>query len=307
MILITGATSNVGSEVIAELLPAQAGHIRVLTRNPGAVFPDGTQKVVDLGDSDLAPVLDGVHALFPLTEGAPHRRARSSARSRGAASGRGADRQAVGAQRRTRRHRPDHHLAPGRRRGDPRQRHRVDIPAAYRVHVQRAQLGADDRGRSGRARPVRRSPLAGLLSSTGRTSQRSPRPASPMTATTTGSTSSPAANRSAPRTRSQSSARCWAATCATPKLTRPTRSGRWCPTACPRNWRTPSSSNSAPPWTRTTPSRQATSPQSRAARHAASPTGARPTAPSSPDARQLVRFQWDVRSAVSDMRASNTP
>ena len=70
MILITGATGNVGSELIAALLPAQAGHIRVLTRNPGAVFPDGTQKVVaDLADSDLAPVLDDVHAVFLLTDG----------------------------------------------------------------------------------------------------------------------------------------------------------------------------------------------------------------------------------------------
>ena len=70
MILITGATGNVGSELIAALLPAQAGHIRVLTRNPDAVFPDGTQKVVaDLADSDLAPVLDGVHAVFLLTDG----------------------------------------------------------------------------------------------------------------------------------------------------------------------------------------------------------------------------------------------
>jgi uncharacterized protein YbjT (DUF2867 family) len=70
MILITGATGNVGSELITARLPAQAGHIRVLTRNPGAVFPDGTQKVVaDLGDSDLASVLDGVHAVFLLTDG----------------------------------------------------------------------------------------------------------------------------------------------------------------------------------------------------------------------------------------------
>jgi uncharacterized protein YbjT (DUF2867 family) len=70
MILITGATGNVGSQVIAALLPAQAGQIRVLTRNPDAVFPDGTQTVVaDLGDSDLAPVLDGVHAVFLLTDG----------------------------------------------------------------------------------------------------------------------------------------------------------------------------------------------------------------------------------------------
>ena len=70
MILITGATGTVGSEVIEALLPAQAGHIRVLTRNPDAVFPDGTEKVVaDLADSDLAPVLDSVHAVFLLTAG----------------------------------------------------------------------------------------------------------------------------------------------------------------------------------------------------------------------------------------------
>jgi uncharacterized protein YbjT (DUF2867 family) len=70
MILITGATGHVGSELITALLPTQAGQIRVLTRNPDAVFPDGTQKVVaDLADSDLAPVLDGVHAVFLLTDG----------------------------------------------------------------------------------------------------------------------------------------------------------------------------------------------------------------------------------------------
>jgi uncharacterized protein YbjT (DUF2867 family) len=70
MILITGATGHVGSELIAALLPAQAGHIRVLTRNPGAVFPHGTQKAVaDLADSDLAPVLDDVNAVFLLTDG----------------------------------------------------------------------------------------------------------------------------------------------------------------------------------------------------------------------------------------------
>jgi uncharacterized protein YbjT (DUF2867 family) len=70
MILITGATGNVGSEVITALLPAQGGHLRALTRNPDAVFPDGTHKVVgDLGDGDLAPVLDSVHAVFLLTDG----------------------------------------------------------------------------------------------------------------------------------------------------------------------------------------------------------------------------------------------
>jgi uncharacterized protein YbjT (DUF2867 family) len=70
MILITGATGTVGSEVVAALLPTHAGQIRVLTRNPDAVFPDGIQKVVaDLAGSDLAPALDGVDAVFLLTEG----------------------------------------------------------------------------------------------------------------------------------------------------------------------------------------------------------------------------------------------
>lgn len=70
MILITGGTGTVGSEIVKALLPAQAGNLRVLTRNPDAVFPDCVQKVVaDLGESDLAPVLDGVHAVFLLTDG----------------------------------------------------------------------------------------------------------------------------------------------------------------------------------------------------------------------------------------------
>jgi uncharacterized protein YbjT (DUF2867 family) len=50
MILITGATGIVGSEVVK------------------AVFPEGVHKVVaDLGDGDLAPVLDGVTAVFLVT------------------------------------------------------------------------------------------------------------------------------------------------------------------------------------------------------------------------------------------------
>jgi uncharacterized protein YbjT (DUF2867 family) len=68
--LITGATGTIGSEVVKALLPAHADHIRVLTRNPGAVFPEDTEKVVaDLGDGDLAPALDGVRAVFSLSEG----------------------------------------------------------------------------------------------------------------------------------------------------------------------------------------------------------------------------------------------
>jgi (4-alkanoyl-5-oxo-2,5-dihydrofuran-3-yl)methyl phosphate reductase len=70
MILITGATGHVGSELIPALLPTQAGHIRVITRDPRAVFPDGTEKVVaDLGDADLTPALHGVRAVFLLTDG----------------------------------------------------------------------------------------------------------------------------------------------------------------------------------------------------------------------------------------------
>jgi uncharacterized protein YbjT (DUF2867 family) len=70
MILITGATGTVGSEVLASLLPEQAGPIRALTRNPDAAFPDGVEKVVgDLGGSDLAPLLRGVEAMFLLNDG----------------------------------------------------------------------------------------------------------------------------------------------------------------------------------------------------------------------------------------------
>lgn len=70
MIVVTGATGAVGSEVVAALHPTHTGRIRALTRNPDALFPDGVEKVVaDLGSSDLAPALDGVDAVFLLTDG----------------------------------------------------------------------------------------------------------------------------------------------------------------------------------------------------------------------------------------------
>ena len=70
MILVTGATGTVGSEVLASLLPAQAGQVRTLTRNPDAVFPDAVEAVVgDLGSSDLSLVLTGVDAVFLLSDG----------------------------------------------------------------------------------------------------------------------------------------------------------------------------------------------------------------------------------------------
>ena len=70
MILVTGATGTVGSEVLASLLPVQAGRVRALTRNLDAVFPTGVEKVVgDLASSDLSVFLDGVEAVFLLTDG----------------------------------------------------------------------------------------------------------------------------------------------------------------------------------------------------------------------------------------------
>lgn len=70
MILVTGATGTVGSEVVAALLPSQAGRIRALTRNADASFAAGVEKVVgDLGQGDLTPVLDGVDTVFLLTDG----------------------------------------------------------------------------------------------------------------------------------------------------------------------------------------------------------------------------------------------
>jgi uncharacterized protein YbjT (DUF2867 family) len=48
MILITGATGTVGSEVITALLPAQASHIRVL-------IPEAVQNTATTGESLRAP------------------------------------------------------------------------------------------------------------------------------------------------------------------------------------------------------------------------------------------------------------
>jgi uncharacterized protein YbjT (DUF2867 family) len=70
MILVTGATGTVGSEVAAALHPGHPGRVRVLTRNPDAVFAVGVERVVaDLGDSDLTSALDMVDAVFLLTDG----------------------------------------------------------------------------------------------------------------------------------------------------------------------------------------------------------------------------------------------
>lgn len=68
MILVTGATGTVGSQVLTCLLPDHAGEVRALTRNPDAVFPAGVEKVVgDLGSGDLSSLLRGV--VFLLSDG----------------------------------------------------------------------------------------------------------------------------------------------------------------------------------------------------------------------------------------------
>ena len=61
MILVTGATGNVGRNVVARLCSAGVP-VRALTRNPAATFPDGVEVV----HGDLRDLLDvrGVDAVF---------------------------------------------------------------------------------------------------------------------------------------------------------------------------------------------------------------------------------------------------
>ena len=68
MILVTGATGNVGSE-LTRALAARGGAVRVLARTPDrASFPAGVQVVMgDLEDpGSLAPALDSVSKVFLL-------------------------------------------------------------------------------------------------------------------------------------------------------------------------------------------------------------------------------------------------
>ncbi|MFI6251850.1 NAD(P)H-binding protein [Streptomyces sp. NPDC051016] len=73
MIVVTGATGNVGREV-ARLLVDGGARVRALTRDPAtATVPPGAEAVAgDLTDpSSLAPVLAGAEALFLLSGYAP--------------------------------------------------------------------------------------------------------------------------------------------------------------------------------------------------------------------------------------------
>lgn len=67
MILVTGATGNIGSSLLKELRAFGAGPVRALTRNiAGAAFPAGVEAVEgDLADTfSLAAALDGVRSMF---------------------------------------------------------------------------------------------------------------------------------------------------------------------------------------------------------------------------------------------------
>jgi uncharacterized protein YbjT (DUF2867 family) len=72
MILVTGATGNIGRELVGEL-DARGADLRLLVRDPAraADLPDRAERVVaDLGEpGTLAPAFAGVDALFLLTQG----------------------------------------------------------------------------------------------------------------------------------------------------------------------------------------------------------------------------------------------
>ncbi|MFI6950586.1 NAD(P)H-binding protein [Streptomyces sp. NPDC050422] len=74
MILVTGATGNVGSALLAELHACGAGPLRGLTRDAaGAVFPEGVEAVEgDFTDpASLKPALNGVRSLFLVSRLGP--------------------------------------------------------------------------------------------------------------------------------------------------------------------------------------------------------------------------------------------
>lgn len=67
MILVTGATGNIGSALLRELGESEAGPLRGLTRDvAGAAFPAGVEAVEgDLSrTASLEPALEGVRSLF---------------------------------------------------------------------------------------------------------------------------------------------------------------------------------------------------------------------------------------------------
>ncbi|MER7941324.1 MULTISPECIES: NAD(P)H-binding protein [unclassified Streptomyces] len=74
MILVTGATGNIGSALLKELHARGAGPLRGLTRDASrAAFPDGVEAVEgDFGDpASLKSALDGVRSLFLVSRRGP--------------------------------------------------------------------------------------------------------------------------------------------------------------------------------------------------------------------------------------------
>ncbi|WP_411078693.1 NAD(P)H-binding protein [Streptomyces sp. cmx-18-6] len=74
MILVTGATGNIGSALLAQLHAHDVGPLRALTRDAAqAVFPEGVEAVEgDFAEpASLKPALDGVRSLFLLSRLGP--------------------------------------------------------------------------------------------------------------------------------------------------------------------------------------------------------------------------------------------
>ncbi|MFJ9680595.1 SDR family oxidoreductase [Streptomyces sp. NPDC101194] len=74
MILVTGATGNVGSALLQELQACGAGPLRGLTRNSArAAFPEGVEAVAgDFAETaSLKPALEGVRSLFLVSRMGP--------------------------------------------------------------------------------------------------------------------------------------------------------------------------------------------------------------------------------------------
>ncbi|MFD8975594.1 MULTISPECIES: NAD(P)H-binding protein [unclassified Streptomyces] len=86
MILVTGATGNIGSALLKELHAYGAGPLRGLTRDAArAVFPEGVEVVEgDFADpASLKPALEGVRALFLVSRLGPDAEVLQAARHAG--------------------------------------------------------------------------------------------------------------------------------------------------------------------------------------------------------------------------------
>lgn len=86
MILVTGATGNIGSALLKDLHARGAGPVRGLTRQAArAVFPEGVEVVEgDFGKPEtLKPALDGVRSLFLVSRLGPDAEILEAARQAG--------------------------------------------------------------------------------------------------------------------------------------------------------------------------------------------------------------------------------